>query len=282
MANADLAAQIELLAEENRRLREEYVRARQTTHRRTAIGLLAVGVLAVLGAFALPGSRTVLLALGGTGLFGGILTFYLTPERYVSAGTGERIYAAFAETGDRLVSDLGLQDDRVYAPAQTTDDASSGVRLFVPQHSEYVVPNPKRLAALFVVAENEFERGVSLPPTGDGLHREFEASMVDEVAEHPAVLATQLADALVESFELAESATTDADPDGGRVTVAVAGSVYGSVDRFDHPIVSFLAVGMAAELDSPVTTEVTTDSDDRADVLVTCEWDSDATEETED
>ena len=71
---ADLAAQVELLAEENRRLRAEYARARQTTYRRTALGLFAVGALAVLGGVAFPHSSDVLFALGGTGLFAGVLT----------------------------------------------------------------------------------------------------------------------------------------------------------------------------------------------------------------
>ena len=308
---ADLAAQVELLAEENRRLRSEYVRARQTTHRRTALGLFAIGAVAVLGALALSQSRDVLFALGGTGLFAGLLTYYLTPEQFVAADTGERVYAALAATGAQLVAELGLQDDRVYAPVSRTtaggvneaarsgevagagqaaevDEAggqsdvagtgSLGVRLFVPARSEFAVPDPGELDSLFVVTGTDRERGVSLQPTGGGLYREFESAMVEEVAERPADLAAQLADALVEGFELVESASADVDPEGGRVIVEVAGSVYGAVDRFDHPAASFFAVGLAANLDRPVSLDVTPVEDGPTDYFVTCEWDGEGSE----
>jgi hypothetical protein len=267
----DLLAQVELLAEENRRLREEYVRSRRTTHRRTALGLFAVGALAVVGGLALPGSRTVMLALGGTGLFGGVLTYYLTPEQFVAAETGERTYAALAATGAKLVGELGLRDDRVYAPARGTEEFG-GVRLFVPQRPDYAVPAADALNSLFVVDEDERTRGVAVSPTGGALFREFETNMTGDVGDAPDALAVQLADALAEGFELVENTAADADPDGGRVTVEVSGSVYGSVDRFDHPVASFLAVGLAATLDAPVRTDVMRDEDGPTDYFVTCEW----------
>jgi hypothetical protein len=309
---ADLAAQVELLAEENRRLRDEYVRARRTTHRRTALGLFAVGALAVLGALALPQSRDVLFALGATGLFASVLTYYLTPEQFVAAETGERVYAALATTGAELVAELGLRDERIYAPVSGTaaasaggessagpagdvDDAdgerdaggasavgrkggaaSPGVRLFVPTRSDFAVPDPDELDSLFVVTDDDRERGVSLSPTGGGLYREFESAMVGTVEEHPVALADQLADALAEGFELVESASADADPERGRATVEVAGSVYGPVDRFDHPVASLFAVGLAATLDRPVSLDVTPAEDGPADYFVTCEWDVEA------
>ncbi|WP_276302467.1 hypothetical protein [Halorussus lipolyticus] len=290
---ADLAAQLDLLAEENRRLRGEYVRARRTTHRRTALGMFAVGALAVVGAVVFPDARSVLFALGGTGLFAGVLTYYLTPEQFVAAETGERVYAAFATTGARLVAELGLQDDRVYAPAETDDDEFAGVRLFVPQRGDYAVPPPEKLDSVFVVADNEFERGVALPPSGGALYREFSSAMTARVADRPSPLGDQLADALVEGFELADSATADANPDEGRLVVELSGLVYGAADRFDHPAVSFLAVGLSAELGTPVTATVRAEAGDEdnpteasetgasagagesegADALVAFEWD---------
>lgn len=273
----DLAAQVDLLAEENRRLREEYVSARLANHQRTALGLLVVGAVAILGAVAFPNSRTVLFALGGTGLFGAVLTYYLTPERFVAAGTGERIYDALGKNGERLVAELGLQAVRVYVPARSDSDGSTpSARLFVPQHSDYVVPAADQLASLFVVSDDDRARGVSLAPTGGALHREFRTAMAGDVPERPAALADQLADALVEGFELVEGARASLDPNAGRATVEVAGSAFGAVDRFDHPVASFLAVGLAAELAVPVTAEVTPEEDDSDTYLVTCEWDPDA------
>jgi hypothetical protein len=270
-----LERQVELLAAENRRLRAEYVDARRTTHRRTAVGLAAVGAVALLGAVVFAGSRTVLFALGFTGLFGAVLTYFLTPERFVAADTGERVYAAAARNGDRIVGELGLQDDRVYAPAP--DGAESPVKLFVPHATDYEVPEREALADLFVVAEDGRRRGVSLFPTGGLLYREFERAVDDDDVESSAAAAGQLADALVEVFELVESATPDLDAAGGRLTVEVADSAYGEVDRFDHPVASLVAVGMAATLDEPVTVEVmpTEDGDGDGDYLITCTWDAD-------
>ncbi|WP_240147637.1 MULTISPECIES: hypothetical protein [Halorussus] len=275
----DLAAQVELLTEENRRLREEYVQGRRASYRRTALGLFVVGALAAAGAVLFPDARSVLFALAGTGVFGGVLTYFLTPERLLAAATGEQVYAAFAETGRRLVAELGLQDDRVYAPADATGEFGN-VRLFVPQRSSYDVPAPAELGSLFVATEDGRERGVAVPPCGGSLFREFERSMTDSAADDPAVLADQLADAAVEGFELATSATADADPDGGRVAFEVAGSAYGSVDRFDHPVASLFGVGLTAGLDAPVTVDVTEGDGDSA-FFVTCEWDETAVDADE-
>lgn len=271
----DLAAQVELLAEENRRLREEALHARRSTFRRTAAGMVAVGALAASGAVAFPGARNVLFALGGIGLFAGVLTYYLTPERFVAAETGEGVYTAVATTGAELVAELGLQDDRVYAPGRTPDEGVADVRLFVPNRPEFAVPDAETLESLFVVTDDDRERGIAPTPTGGSLYREFESSMVGEVAERPADLAAQLADALVEGFELADSARAEVDSDGGQVRVEIAGSVYGPVGRFDHPVASLFGVGLAAALDAPVSLDVTPVEDGPADYVVTCEWDAD-------
>ena len=94
--------------------------------------------------------------------------------------------------------------------------------------------------------------------------------MVGETETRLPELAEQLADALVEGFEMVGSATPDVDPEEGRVTVAITDSRYGAVDRFDHPIPSFVAVGLARGTERPVTLESTTSDDDRVDYLVTC------------
>ena len=55
------------------------------------------------------------------------------------------------------------------------------------------------------------------------------------------------------------------------MTVGVVGSVYGPVDQFDHPVASFLAVGLAEGLDVPVSVQVESSTGD-ADAVVTCRW----------
>ena len=267
---AELAVQVELLAEENTRLRREYARAHQSKHTRASIGLGALGLLSLGAAALFPAAQTVLLALGGTGLFVSVLTYYLTPERFVSATVGERIYEAAATNHLTLASELGLQETQLYVPLD--DRPTEGdVRLFVPQHVDYRVPPSSELQSLLVVPDDERARGIALRPTGGSLFSEFQSTTVDDVSEVPAVLATQLADALVESLEIAGSTTLEVDPDGGRVSVAITDSAYGPVDRFDHPIVSFLGTGLAIGLATPIEVSVS-DGDERADAVVTCTW----------
>ncbi|WP_276253011.1 hypothetical protein [Halomontanus rarus] len=259
----DVAAQIELLVEENRRLRSEYAQARQTRYRRTALGLVALGAVATGAGILFPDGQQVLFALAGTGLFGGLLTYYLAPGRFVAAEVGERVYGAAATNEAAIVSELGLRDDRLYIPGDDTVPP----RLFVPQYLEYDYPETLTTP---IVTEGS-QRGLVLEATGAGLFEEFERTLATDLETDPSELSTQLADALVEQFELARSADPDVDTDDERLTVGISGSAFGPVDRFDHPIASFLAVGVAVGLDSPVELEVAR-GDDRADWLVTCRW----------
>jgi hypothetical protein len=259
----ELAARLELLAAENRRLREENRNARRTSYRATGFGLAGLGGLALVGAAMFPVAREVLLALSGTGLFAAVLVYTLTPERFVAASVGQRIYEAHAAAGQELSRDLGLADARVYVPVG--DDC----RLFVPQHDDYVIPEDAALSDPLVVTAGERHRGLALPPTGAGLYGEFERELAGSPPTEPARVAEQLSDALVEGFELVDGARPDVEP--GRLTVAVEGSAYGDPTRFDHPVASFLAVGTATALAEPVTLEVA-GGDDRADAILTCRW----------
>jgi hypothetical protein len=231
-------------------------------------------VVAGLAAVLFPASQTVLFALAGTGLFAAVLTYYLTPERFVTAAVSERVYAATAAWGETLRTELGLQDTSIYIPTDyAATDEFAPVRLFIPQYAEYTLPDASSLDAGFVIPEEKTGRGLTLQPTGAAIYEEFE-SQVDAVAETPSELASQLTDALVESFELVENVTFELDGDGTGITFAITGSSYGTVDRFDHPIQSFLAVGLAQGLNQPVTVErqSTSSDDDRFDYRIHCSW----------
>jgi hypothetical protein len=262
-----LAAQIELLETENDRLRRALSEAQRTKYRRAARSLAVIGVVALIGGVIFPVARTVLLALGGTGVFAAVLVVYLTPERFVSATVGERVYEALAIDHAALIEELDLRSDRVYVPIETA--TSKTVRLFVPQHTEYDLPDDDELDSLFVTPQVERERGVAFEPTGRALAEELAETVRGGFAEEVAALGGQIADGLVETFELVDQASAEADPENGRLSIVVADSAYGPVDRFDHPVASLTAATLAAELGTPVTLEV--DANDEK-FVVTCRW----------
>ena len=283
-AAPDLEAQLELFAEENRRLREQSRRLRQSQYRRTALGLGILGLLAGAGAVLFPPVRDVLLALMGIGLFSAVLVYFLTPERFIAASIGESVYGAYARSAEELIADLGLKDSQVYVPV-----GSHETRLFIPQHVDYRVPDEDDLDGVLVVPDDEQQRGVSLHPTGGDLFVEFERTLSEDLADEPIELGQQLTDALVEVFELVESAsvspTTTAKDNGasrlpgpddteadGQFTIAVHGSLYGEGTAIDHPVTSVVACGFARQLDRPVIAEVTRSSDSDVDFYVTIQW----------
>lgn len=261
----ELRASIETLEDENEHLRRELERARRTRYRRTAIGLALLGLVGLGGAAVFPGVRTVLVALGATGLFAALLTYYLTPERFVAATVSERVYTALASTLESIVADLELSETRLYVPV----DGSPAVRLYVPETPGAEPPDSDALRAPFVVADPH--RGLSTRPTGDGLRAEFEAAS-DPPPDAVEPLVAAGCDALVEQFELVDAADSDIETDDGRATIRVTNPAFGNLDSFDHPVVSFLATMLANELEEPITVEI--DDDERAGRLVTCRWET--------
>jgi hypothetical protein len=263
---AELRARLETLEDENRQLRRELNAARRTSYRRTAFGMAVLGALALAGAAVLPPYRDVLFALGGTGLFGALLTYYLTPERFVAASVGETVYAAAATNLEVLAAELELSDAAVYVPV----DGDPAVRLYLPEQPPAVVgvPNADDLRDAFVVVGDH--RGLALCPTGDDLRAEF-VEAASPLPDGTAALVRAAGEALVEQFELVDAADPDVDVAGGRATVRVTGSAYGPVDRLDHPVASLLATTLARHLDRPVELE-TEPADDADAYLVTCRW----------
>ncbi|WP_436911279.1 hypothetical protein [Halosimplex marinum] len=277
-----LRGELAALRAENERLRREFVRARQSRYRRSAATFAVVGLLAVVGGLLVADARTVLFALGGTGLFVAALLYFLTPARLIAASVGEAVYAPLARNEAELVSELGLRDARVYVPRTAGRTAAGGgngegergpvgeVRLFVPQHADHAVPDGDDLDRVFVTPDDRRSRGVSLRPTGEPLYAEFERAVTGDPSDDPVEVAGELRDVLVEQFELVPDAAVDGDRAGGRVAVRVPEATFGGLEQFDHPVVSLLGVGVARAVGRPVTTETTSVDDDGT--LVTCSW----------
>ena len=279
---AELHARLETLEAENERLRATIVAAQRRRYRLTALGLGTVGMVALGGAVVIPELRELLVALAATGIFGAVLTYVLTPERFVAASVGERVYGTLADNERAIVDDLDLRGEPVVVP---TAGELGPARLYVPLSSRDVgtadgagtgagtipasVPEEEALATPFVTTGGA---GLAVKPTGGPLYESLVAA-TGALPEGPANVGVVVADGLVEQFELVGEAEVDAEP--GRVTLAVDDSAYGPVDRFDHPVASLLATALAVTLETPVSVSVAEGGED-GEWLVTCRWDPDA------
>lgn len=264
---------LEELRAENRRLREDYARGKQLQHRQTAIALLGVGLIGIAAGITFPSARTVLLALGTTGVFGSILTYFLSPEQVMPETVGQSAYDAARETGSAVRDELGLADVAVYVPVDSVPtETRAPVRLFVPQSPEYDLPSDDDLRSTFVVPDDGRRRGVAFTPTAGRMLAEFDRIRSTEVNLRLDTRVTQLCDALVEQFELVRAADAELDEETQRITVGVTGVTYPNTTGFDHPVTSFLGGGLARGLETAVTVEVERVDDGESDFLVTCRW----------
>lgn len=238
--------------------------ARLVRNRNTAVGFALLGALGFVAGLAVPDGRQVLFALAGVGGFAAVLTYAMAPGRVLEARDGARVYETCAANVARLANELGGTADRRYVPAD--DDGADAVRLFVPRASGD--------AASGALEHGSSRQGLLLEPTGASFVAELERTLADGLAGRPGPLAEQLTDALTDRFELVDRAEPLVDTEGGRVYVAVSDGAFGPVDRFDHPVASILAVGLATGLERPVDAAVTAETD-RGEWLVRCRWERD-------
>ena len=273
----ELRAERDLLEEENRRLRTQYAETLRSAYRRAAIGLAVVGVAAIGGAVVFASTREVFVVIGAIGLFGAILTHYLSPDTVVSALVGDQIYTALSENERAIVAELGLSGDPTYVPTGT---ATESIRLFVPQESGQTVPVEEIAASTFVIGAEDAERGVSFEPSASRLYREFVQATDAERASDLNADAQRLSEALTELFEIADAVEPSVDIEDGRATFEIQGSSIGEVEGFDAPTVSFLGVGLVSMLNQPIRLVHSESTSDSSSGTVTFRWDPESDEET--
>lgn len=269
---AALRARVRRLEEENDQLRKQYRTVRESRYARTALGLATVGVMFGLLGFVVIDAQEVLFVIAATGLFGAILTRFLTPERLVSLDVGEGIYAVLASNEASIADQLGLSSTRVYVTTER------GTRLFVPEVDKYereIFDTDEEFDGPLVVGETASRSGLSLRPTAEPLLRVYEEQHGGDLPPVPREAVLALSEGLTDALEIAASADTDLDVDEGRVTFEISEFLFGPPSRFDHPISSFLGTGLATALDTPTEVEVTTARrQEEQTLLVTCRWDS--------
>ena len=244
----ELEAVIDALQTQNDRLRTDYARARKVSYRKTALALAAIGVVAVLGGVMLPEVRAVLFVTGSIGLFGGALTRFLTPARVVPVSVGEGVYDAATTTLAGLRDELGLQAMTVYVPV---NDRTRG---FIPRDREFELP--ENVAHAFPKDRNGAQ-GLSFAPSGQQLTRETDQIRTARTPDTALHAIEQIADSLVEHFEIADQITVKKETDFQEFTVLVDEPAFGSLTRLDHPIVSALACAAAQGADEPVVIKST-------------------------
>jgi hypothetical protein len=241
-----------------------------------ALFLVVSGLLVLASGIAFPDVQGVLFATYWTFVFAAALLYFLSPERRVRATVSERVHAELAANEAALVEAYDLQQDvQVYLPRNASSDGAANdppAWLFVPRHAEYDLPTEDELGSLLVASDAEWRRGAALRPAGNGLFDEFTPVLDGEVSDSPDELAEQLADGLVEGLELADRVAPMVRSGRQRIDFEVINGLYGSTGGFDHPIQSFLAVGLAVGLDRPVLAETTGAEGDRPDCVVTCRW----------
>ncbi|MFH5801823.1 hypothetical protein [Haladaptatus sp. CMAA 1911] len=199
----------------------------------------------------------MLFALGGTGMFSGVLLYYLSPELRLSARVCTDMYSAFSRNELAIIREFGLQNVQIYVPEPTTSAPNrSGVRLFVPESPDYCVPVELASDSLFVDSKSSAERGIALYPSGTDLFCRFQNTATKKVANTPERIIEQLIEAITDQFELARSATANYEADSGRFVVEIDENRLGPIDQIDHPIVSFIAIGLAKGLEQPIRTDV--------------------------
>jgi hypothetical protein len=191
-----------------------------------------------------------------------VVLFLVRPSATSTADPVEEVYTAYAANVGALARDVAVGDRHVYAPTTYTTEGFTGVALTVPADEREQVSIDRNRRPVFDTDERST---ITLYPTGGALFDAFEGMVVTDLSSDPVELAAQLADGLVLGLELAESVDPDVDVESGTATVAVTEPRFGSLDQFDHPVASFLAVGFATGLDVAVTLEAEADR-------IVCRW----------
>lgn len=208
----------------------------------------------------------VLLSIGAVGIAGGLLTWGLVPRAVVPSATARRVHRAMADNRDALLSVFDLSEDLVYVPTgrDPSETPEEAVRLLAL--SESAAPPATVDPDQTVLGSGPSNRGVSLRPSGAGFLTRFYRDLAEDPGEEPELLSEQLADAAVESFDLARRVQVAAETEGETVVFRVRGDAFGTVER-DTPVGSFLASGLAVGLERPVSMRVETEEQA---TVVTC------------
>lgn len=225
-------------------------------YRGGAVLLLVVTVVSGGGATFYPSASEVLTALAGIGAFGAVLCMVLSSGFRHPVEVSRSLYGATVADRAAIVNHFAATGHRAYVP---TSERPVDARFYVGGTMDQPVPPVEELDSVVVDADRH--RALSLVPTGRGLARGFEPSVTDLPDEDRAVVQALL-EGVTDYYELAESTGLEriAGLDGAerkRVTVRVRGETVGHAGELDHPVQSFIGVGLAVATGTPVESEST-------------------------
>jgi len=222
--------------------------------RQSAYGFIFLGLVSTVGGLLEWNTQmaVVLVAVGATFFFGGIVTFTLGSKRYLITSVHQSICWDLSENLERLIESYDLQKTLVYLPR--TGAAEPPV-LFVPKHPDHQLPKGIEVDSLFVESHNKRAEGIVLRPAGATLFDRFESMLEGEIGETLDDLTRQLSDGLIEGFELVDRIRTDVHPEEDVVEFEIVGDIHDSSQGYENPVQSFVAVGLAAGLETPITVE---------------------------
>ncbi len=228
------------------------------------------GITAIISGVAAPAPRTVLLALGATGLIAGALLYLITPQFFVRASLFEQIHGVLASNMGLYYPSAERKSERFYIPCNGTEPGNGAVVIFLPKDVDTVEPANNMSACPSLSEVHEERSGALLYTTGDALLDEYCQILSREVSDVPTELAQQTIDGLKNGLELATTATCDVDRSKQRADIKIEGSIIEPSQRFDDPVTSFVGAVFAYGLDRPVIVEQT--GVEEGSISISCRW----------
>ena len=210
------------------------------------------GLVSLVGGVYAPSPRPVLIALGVTGVFAGVLAYLVTPQNFVRVSIVECLHAVLVRN---VMSDLPCSERQVkhtYIPCTENAPGNGSVLLSVS------------------CGDQDEDPGKLIYPTGDGLLADIDDKAVQDLSDVPMELGHQIVDCLENGLGFVESAAVTVTTEDRQATVEITGDVVGVIGRVDDPVTSFVGSALASGLDRPVTVETVENGSGR--FTISCQW----------
>lgn len=207
--------------------------------RRMGLGFLITGLISLGLGMTNPSLRTILYPLGLISILVAILSIYFPSTNRVPIELVEILVQMRSHDFDQIVD-----SDEYYT---------------------YYLPKPRssfQSESILVVSDTAMqdetrfdEHEIQIRPVGDLMFDVFLDNLKGGTSRNPEILSLQLSEALTELFELVGNVSPHVYADKNTVEFRVDLFEEMSINKLDHPVVSFLAVGLVHGLKKKVTVD---------------------------